>query len=575
MSTDDMRDVMDRTIVQRQRGMARRLWSRQAAPVALALLLALTGMIFCGSSEAMAESVAVQVAIPLPPMGWSSWNSFSNTVDSQIVMAQAKAMVSTGMARAGYRYVNIDEGWWLGERDADGSFVIDAKAWPALAPGDRAGDMANIVRYIHGLGLKAGIYTDAGSDGCSMYPDLGPVYQHTGSEGHYEQDFLQFAKWGFDYVKVDWCGGDKEKFDPAVQYAEIARAISMAEVATGHPLFFSICEWGKNSPWTWAPNVGGAVADIWRTSGDIVAPIVPHHKFSGRLASFPGVLSNFDQGVHPEAQHTGYYNDPDMMVVGMPGLSDAQNRVHMSLWAISGAPLLVGADLTTLSEATLATLTNPEVLAVDQDALGLQGVKVASYGDGLEVWSKALSTAGERAVLLLNRTGDAASIQAKWSDLGLDDSSPATVKDVWAGKDLGSFNTAFSATVPALDAVMVIVHGSEGRLARYAPAGAEKGAANGLAVLRNHAVSFTHVAARAPMARVRIAYINPDKTPRFAELRVNGRTATRIAFPPTESEQAVGAVWIESHLDLPGANNVLTFSTGSDPGPLIESIATE
>ena len=129
-----------------------------------------------------------------------------------------------------------------------------------------------------------------------MYPDLGPVYQHAGSEGHYEQDFLQFAKWGFDYVKVDWCGGDKEKLDPAVQYAEIARAIAKAEAATGHRLYFSICDWGNNSPWTWAPNVGGVPADIWRTSGDIVAPIVPHHKHSGRLASFPGVLSNFDQG---------------------------------------------------------------------------------------------------------------------------------------------------------------------------------------------------------------------------------------------------------------------------------------
>ena len=108
-----------------------------------------------------------------------------------------------------------------------------------------------------------------------------------GSEGHYEQDFLQFAKWGFDYVKVDWCGGDKEKLDPAVQYAEIARAIAKAEAATGRRLFFSLCEWGNNSPWTWAPNVGGAPADIWRTSGDIVAPIVPHHQHSGRLPAFP------------------------------------------------------------------------------------------------------------------------------------------------------------------------------------------------------------------------------------------------------------------------------------------------
>src|SRR5208337_3478822 len=415
--------------------------------VTLAVLIVFTVMILTIPGAMEVASAQRQIAVPPPPMGWSSWNSFSNTVDAKVVIDQAKAMVANGMAKAGYQYVNIDEGWWLGERDPGGNIVVDAKAWPALGPGEHAGDMANIVRYIHGLGLKAGIYTDAGMDGCSLYPDLGPVYQRVGSEGHYEQDFLQFAKWGFDYVKVDWCGGDKEKLDPAVQYAEIARAIGKAEAVTGRRLNFSICDWGNNSPWTWAPNVGGAPADIWRTSSDILAPIVAHQKHSGRLASFSGVLSNFDQGIHPEAQHTGFYNDPDMMVLGMPGLTDAQNRVHMSLWAISAAPMLAGADLTTLSDATLATLTNSEVIAVDQDSLGLQGVQVASYGDGLEVWSKALSTPGESAVLLLNRTGDPAAIAVHWSDLGIGDSSPATVRDIWARKDLGSFNSSYSATV--------------------------------------------------------------------------------------------------------------------------------
>jgi len=501
-------------------------------------------------------------------MGWSSWNSFSNTVDSQIIVDQAKAMVSTGMAKAGYQYVNIDEGWWLGERDAEGNIVVDAKAWPALAPAEHAGDMANIVRFIHGLGLKAGIYTDAGMDGCSMYPDLGPVYQHVGSEGHYEQDFLQFARWGFDYVKVDWCGGDKEKLDPAVQYAEIARAIAKAEAVTGRRLYFSLCEWGNNSPWTWAPNVGGAPADIWRTSGDIVAPIVPHREHSGRLASFPGVLSNFDQGIHPEAEHTGFYNDPDMMVVGMPGLTDAQNRVHMSLWAISAAPLLVGADLTTLSDATRATLTNPDVLAVDQDSLGLQGVKVASSGNGLEVWSKALSTPGERAALLLNRTGDAASITVHWSDLGLGDSSSATVRDLWARKDLGPFDSSYSATVQSNDAVMVVVRGREGKLKTYnASASGE--------MRKGQEIGFTHVASRVPMARVRITYTNPDQAPRYAELRVNGRIATRIAFPPTGSGSAQGAIWIQALLDRAGAANEISFSLVRDPGPSIDSIAVQ
>ena len=501
-------------------------------------------------------------------MGWSSWNSFSNSVDARIVMDQAKAMVASGMAKAGYQYINIDEGWWLGQRDTEGNFVVDAGAWPALAPGERAGDMANIVRYIHALGLKAGIYTDAGMDGCSLFPDLGPVYQHVGSKGHYEQDFLQFARWGFDYVKVDWCGGNKEKLDPAVQYAEIARAIGKAEAATGRRLYFSICDWGNNSPWTWAPNIGGAPADIWRTSGDIVAPIVPHEKHSGRLASFSGVLSNFDQGIHPEAQHTGFYNDPDMMVVGMPGLTEAQNRVHMSLWAISAAPLLAGADLTTLSDATLATLTNPEVIAVDQDPLGLQGFKAASYGDGLEVWSKMLSPPGERAVLLLNRTGDPAAIAVHWSDLGISDSSPATVRDLWAHKDLGSFNSSYSATVQSNDMAMLIVHGSEGTLTTYTPAGAS-------GLRGDQEVSFSHVFSRVRAARVRISYINADKAPQFAELRVNGQIATRIAFPPTGGDNTAGAVWIEAIFEREGANNILSFSPISGTRLSIESIAVE
>jgi hypothetical protein len=531
-------------------------------------------------------------------MGWSSWNSFSNTVDSQVIADQAQAMVSTGMIKVGYEYINIDEGWWLGKRDENGNIAVDPKAWPALKPGERPGDMSNIVRFIHGLGLKAGIYTDAGANGCSTVgPDLGPSYPFTGSEGHYEQDFLQFAKWGFDYVKVDWCGGERENLDPAVQYAEIARAIARAEAITGHSLYFSICNWGNRSPWTWAPGIGGTTADIWRTSGDIVAPIVANTKNSGRMASFSGVLSNFDKGVHPEAQHTGYYNDPDMMVLGMQGLTDGQNRVHMSLWAMSGAPLLVGADLTNLSETTLATLLNPAVIAVDQDALGLQAIKVGESAPGLEAWSKVLSAAGERAVLLLNRTKSPAPISVSWSDLGLVSSSSVSVRDLWSGKNLGAFNTSYSATVPGGDAVMLVVHGREDEPTAYKveqpeltasvkSAGAQVAeragesprrlhgeSAVGVAAGREHPLDFINVASRTPLARIQIRYTNPDKKARIAELRVNGQVATRIAFPPTGSGNSIGTVWLQSLLDRPGAHNVLSFSPAYDRGPGIESIS--
>jgi hypothetical protein len=545
-----------------------------------AFLLAVLATALCGSLSAHAQGKAVDV--PPPPMGWSSWNSFSNTVDSAVIQAQAKAMISTGLHKAGYEYINIDEGWWLGERDKDGNIVVDPKAWPAIAAGEQAGDMANIVRYIHGLGLKAGIYTDAGSDGCSTVgPDLGPSYPHTGSEGHYEQDFLQFAQWGFDYVKVDWCGGDKEHLDPAIQYAEIARAIARAEAITGHRLYFSICNWGNQSPWTWAPGVGGAGADIWRTiwrtGGDIVAPIVANTKNADRKAELKEVLREFDQAQHPEAQHSGFYNDPDMMVVGMAGLTEQQNRAHISLWAISGGPLLIGADLTKLTVPDLTTLTDADVVRIDQDSLGLQSIKVAEPAPGLEVWAKPLSTTGERAVLLLNRTAAPAQISAFWRDLRLREDASATVRDVWAQKDLGEFPSSYSATVPAGDLALLLVLGSEGPITAYFPEETKQAAAGAPSLTpgKNREITFAQVTSRFPIARIRITYSNPDKTPRFAELRVNGRIATRIAFPPTGSDNAIGTLSIESRLDIGGAKNVLTFSAPSDPGPAIQSISVQ
>lgn len=181
------------------------------------------------------SSPARQIPVTPPPMGWSSWNSFSNLIDAKIVMQQTQALIDSGMAKSGYRYINIDEGWWLGERDAHGDIVVEPQQWPALAPGERPGDMSNIVRFIHRHGLKAGIYTDAGDAGCGFYgPDLGPPMPHTGSVNYYDQDFLQFAQWGFDYVKVDWCGGNKHNLDPALQYAAIAHAMERAEKITGH-----------------------------------------------------------------------------------------------------------------------------------------------------------------------------------------------------------------------------------------------------------------------------------------------------------------------------------------------------
>jgi hypothetical protein len=546
----------------------------------LAIGVAIVATLLCVTENLAAQSAPRAIAIPLPPMGWSSWNSFSNTVDSQVIVDQAKAMISTGLHKAGYKYINIDEGWWLGQRNEHGNIVVDPKAWPALAPGERPGDMSNIVRYLHGLGLKAGIYTDAGRNGCGTYfPDLGSGFPGEGSEGHYEQDFLQFAKWGFDYVKVDWCGGDKENLDPAVQYAEIARAIGRAEAITGHRLFFSICNWGKHSPWTWAPNIGGLTADIWRTSGDIVDPIVAGSKNAGRRAGFKKMLSNFDQGIHPEAQHTGFYNDPDMMVIGMPGLSDAEDRAHMSLWAISGAPLLVGADLNKLSDATLATLANPAILAIDQDALGLQAVKVREDAGGLEVWSKRLAMPGQRAVLFLNRADAATSIilspiTVSWKELGLAGAS-ATVRDPWTGKDIGAFDEHYTATVQRGDTVLLIVRGTEAKSTRVLPMPAiKRGTRLDSATANEATFRFKTSTCGQSFASIQVVYRNPDQASRMAELRVNGRDATRILFPPTGA--AEGSIWIQTALNSAEAKesetNLMKFSTPTGPAPQIESI---
>ncbi|WP_158749602.1 alpha-galactosidase [Acidobacterium sp. S8] len=523
--------------------------------------------IFLSAGYAPAQTTQAPLAkIPLLPLAWSSWNSFSNTIHSDIAMQQARAMVSTGLQKAGYEYINIDEGWWLGDRDAEGNIVVDPKRWPAIALGDKPGDMANIVRYIHSLGLKAGIYTDAGKDGCSMYPDIGPAYANVGSEGHYEQDFLQFAKWGFDYVKVDWCGGDKENLSADLQYGEIARAIARAEQITGKRLYYSICNWGKQSPWTWGPGVGGSIQDIWRVSDDIVAPVVASGPHNERKVAFDKMMRNFDQGIHPAAQHTGYYNDPDMMVLGMPGMNTEQNRLHMSLWVVSGAPLIIGADLTKLDAETLDTLRNPDAIAIDQDPLGLQCIKVKDLSPGLEIWSKFLSTPGSRAVLLLNRSYFPAPMSVDWTDLGLK-GSPANVHDVWANKDAGADKDSLKATVPAQDAILLVVRGSEGGFAHYLPISAASGEAKAITSPQTVFGNVSQVPS--PFAQIRIVYANETRSTEVVGLYVNGETGTRVAFPPTKG---AASVWIQARLDRQGDMNKLTFDTSSLSGLKIESI---
>jgi len=370
-----------------------------------------------------------------PPMGWASWNSFAAKINSSVIKAQADAMASSGLEAAGYRYINIDEGWWQGTRDGSGNITVDTTEWP--------GGMQAAADYIHGLGLKAGIYTDAGRDGCGFYYPTGrPAAPGSGSEGHYEQDFLQFSKWGFDFVKVDWCGGSAEHLDAKTAYQAISDAIKKATAQTARPMMFSVCNWGDQNPWDWAP----ALSTMWRTSQDII--------YYGQAADMKRALSNFDSAQHPTAQSSGHYNDPDMLIVGMQGFTLAQNRTHLALWAISGAPLLAGNKLDSMSAETTGVLTNSEVIAIDQDPLAKQGTKVSDSG-GQQVYSKVLSGTGRRAVLLLNRSASTAMLTVRFADIGL--GASAAVRDVWAASDLGSKTTSYSANVAESDSVLLLV----------------------------------------------------------------------------------------------------------------------
>ena len=348
-----------------------------------------------------------------PPMGWNSWNHFACNVNEQTIRETADAMVASGMRDAGYRYVVIDDCWQVA-RDANGALVADPQRFPH---GIKA-----LADYVHSKGLLFGIYTDAGTNTCQGRP---------GTLGHEEQDARTFAAWGVDYVKEDWCHA--QHLDAPTQYAKFRDAL----MRTGRPIVLSICEWGSNQPWEWAPRVG----NLWRTTDDIED-------------TWSSMLDNLDQSAeHATAAGPGAWNDPDMLEVGNGGMTDQEYRAHFSLWAIMAAPLIAGNDLRDMSAATIATLTNREVIAVDQDSLGAQGILVWERPPELQVWAKPLRD-GSRAIALLNRSSAPARITAYFDRAGIRGDS-AQVRDLWSHKDLGRFGRQFADTVPAHAVLLV------------------------------------------------------------------------------------------------------------------------
>jgi alpha-galactosidase len=364
-----------------------------------------------------------------PPMGWNSWNKFGCNVSEQMIRDMADAVVKSGMKDAGYQYVNIDDCWQV-SRDAQGNIVADAQRFPH--------GMKAVGDYIHSLGLKFGVYSDAGSQTCAGRP---------GGLGHEYQDAIQYAAWGVDYLKYDWCHTSSQ--DAKASYANIRAALDSA----GRPIVLSICEWGTAKPWLWGAEVGG---NSWRSTGDI------QDRWVGKKEWKPGDCCSYGvvDIVDAEAQlysyaGPGHWNDPDMLEVGNGGMTDTEYRSHFSLWAILAAPLIAGNDLRDMRPEIHDVLTNKEVIAVDQDALGRQGQRLWKSGD-LEVWAKEMRD-GSRTVILFNSSATQQEITASWVDIGYPAQVSASVRDLWMHKDLGKFTGKFSATVESHGVVMITV----------------------------------------------------------------------------------------------------------------------
>ena len=357
-----------------------------------------------------------------PPMGWNSWNHFGCNVSEQLIRDTADALVSSGMRDAGYRFLVIDD-CWHGARDAHGDIQADAQRFPS---GIKA-----LADYVHSKGLKFGIYSDAGTKTCAGRP---------GSRGYEFQDAAQYAAWGVDYLKFDWCNTGTQ--NAQASYGTMREALNH----TGRPIVFSMCEWGTAKPWMWA---GNGTGNLWRTTGDIT------DKWNGKHGYSLGMMEIVDLN-EPlySAAGPGHWNDPDMLEVGNGGMTADEYRAHFSLWAMMAAPLIAGNDVAHMSPETRGILLNKDVIAIDQDPLGHAGRRVRKDGD-LEVWSRELADGG-RAVLLLNRGAAAAPVRFSLAEVGYPDSLTMHARDLWSGREVGAVHGNYTAqAVPSHGVVLL------------------------------------------------------------------------------------------------------------------------
>ena len=347
-----------------------------------------------GMETTKASKITADILAPTPPMGWNSWNHFHRNINEQLIMDEADAMVVSGMKDAGYEYINLDDCWMALERDKEGNLQSDPERFPH--------GIKFLAEYVHKKGLKLGVYSSAGTKTCAGWP---------ASLDHEDADAKMFAKWGVDYLKYDNCNNEGR---PAIErYTKMKNALD----AAGRPIVFSICEWGSNNPWEWAPKLGG----LWRTTGDI----------SDNWNSMTQILDQ-QIGLNGYADK-GHWNDPDMLEVGNGGMTNTEYTSHFSLWCILAAPLITGNDLRHMSDGTHDILTNKEVIAVDQDPAATEGYKLTDQGNS-EVWVKPLAD-GSWSVLLLNRGEERAFMTMKIQDLNIKKAGTYIVRNLWSHKE--------------------------------------------------------------------------------------------------------------------------------------------
>lgn len=350
-----------------------------------------------------------------PQMGWNSWNHFACNVSEDLIKKTADALISSGLASYGYNYINIDDCWQI-DRDANGYIIEDPDRFPS--------GMGALADYIHSIGLKFGLYSDAGFYTCQHRP---------GSLGYEKQDATSYASWNVDYLKYDNCYNDGTP--PEERYPPMRDALN----ATGHPIFFSMCEWGVDDPATWAADVGNS----WRTTDDI----------SDNWSSMVSILDQNNKWA--DYAGPGGWNDPDMLEVGNGGMSYNEYKAHFSLWCFIKSPLLIGNDIINMSPDTFNILTRSEVIAINQDTDISVGKKYSNDSEGHEVWTAFSKTTSTSYVILFNRNIKGATIKVDWSALGYSSSSSCVVRDLWYERDIGTFTGSFSSYVDQHSVVIV------------------------------------------------------------------------------------------------------------------------